>query len=219
MGNLKILFIIYALLFSIIYSIDSTSQNELTRLSSYYSELGKHLGMTGRFKVKVDNSQLYLEAMNNFEAKSPVLAMHRSLFLSSCDFFPFKEVVLRAFVDIRKETGMDIKQLTMIFTLTYNILYYKIGDRTKARNYYKKFWDDDMLHRDSYIKFDVKEEVKDYLRNLPKKSINSILKYSEEEIKLVKDLGLDMSFYSNINAIYDYINHRISLLEPDIRVL
>jgi hypothetical protein len=195
---------------------------EISTRSIFYNVLLEIYGLKDRIKINKDKNDLYIETNSDFNKGEAVFGIDKRYFFTSCDYYPFKEFLLNSITEIIKPSGNHYLELIPSFNLAFNILYFKFGDRNKARKYYGDIlsveYRIDKTYR--YFRFEIDQQVKEYLNYIPEKSgtINAF-KFHEDDINLTKRFGLSMSFYNNMNIIYDSLIERINHTETAVKVI
>ncbi len=196
--------------------------SELENMKIFYDELIIKNNMTDRVEIIKNEKELNLKAMQNFDESTPILGVDSKYIFSSCDFFPFVEVIIKALKEYVQQhsaskDSLDINQLNLIasYTLVYNILYFKFGDIARAKHHYEKFIPIDQLPKNSYVKFNRDSDVKRYLLNLPFYSIKSSLSFNEQENDIAKSLDINLMNQEKVSEVFnfvkDYVKEKLEL--------
>jgi hypothetical protein len=186
--------------------------SELDNMKIFYDELILKSNLTDRIEIIKNDKELNLKAMQNFDESTPIMGIDSKFIFSSCDFFPFVEVIIKALKEyVEKNSAskdnLDSMQQSFIvsYTLVYNILYFKLGDRIRAKNHYKKFIPIEELPKNSYVKFDRDSDVRRYLMNLPFYSIKSSLNFNNQENEIARSLDINLGYQQKTSEIFNFV--------------
>lgn len=177
------------------FLLEPELNKELFSRMNYYNSLINDLKVTDNLSIEVKNNRLYLKANKDYAASDHVFFMPKLLFFTSCDLFPFKEMILEALNFLSKDSKVDLHKFSNNLMLAYNMMYFKFADKEKAKIFYYDLYKDQpeyVSQIETMLLFDVHPEAKLYLDNLPQKNNRSLFFFNEEEDQLAKDLGIDL---------------------------
>ena len=184
-------------------------EEEIDKRFTFYQSLANHYRLEERIKIEKDDFDVKIRIRQEINAGGPILGVDRKFFFSSCNFFPFKTEIYHALLTISQNSNMPPEELIPLYGLIYNILYFKIGDFNKGREYYEKISPNSTLNIDneSWKRFYSDTDMFQYLNIFPKYIIKNVLSYQDEEVNLINNLKLDSSFLRNSEYIFNYMNH------------
>jgi hypothetical protein len=208
---MKVLTLILILYLSSLYTSNYVKLNMMSELDmrkAFYKDLIKKYNMEDRVELETDedNHDLYLKAKMDLKGSMPIGGAETKFFFTSCNYYPFMEIINKAIYSYAKSTNeKDTQQFFVTFNLLYNILYHKLGDSIKTRAYYEKVDDFKEFIKAKYINFEVDAEVKRYILSLPFYTTRSILNLKDEEIKVAESLNMNFNFRNNAFNFFDFI--------------
>jgi len=199
------------------FLLESEINRELFSRMNYYNSLISDLKLVDHISLEVKNSKILLKVLNDRAATDNIFLLPKSLFLTSCDLFPFKETILEALSYLNKDSKVDLNKFSNNLMVVYIMMYYKFADKDKAKKYYTELYRDNLetlKEIESNLPFEVNPEIKLYLDNLPQKNTRSLFFFNEEEIQLAKDLGIELItkviFENTHQQIINYIKKNTS---------
>lgn len=197
---------------------------ELINRMSYYSTLINELHLGDTIQVQIKDNKVILTPLKEILPANPIFYLSKSLIFSSCDIFPFREIIMEVTNQLTLTSSVDLNKFISPIVLTYNLMYLNHANKEKAFEYYKDFFnikDDDerISELDSIMNFTPSQEIKAYLDNLPKKNSKSLFFFNKEELDLASELKIDITskmifeifhqkFIEHINNNID-IKHRV----------
>lgn len=177
------------------FLVEPELNRELLSRMNYYNSLINDLKLNENVSLEVKNNRIYLKALQDNAAFDNQIILPKFMFFTSCDIFPFKDIIINTLNNISKESKIDLNKFSSNLMVVYSMMYYKYADKEKAKKYYIELYKDDQEQASaiqSILPFEVHPEIKLYLENLPQKNNRSLFFFNDEEIQLAKDLGIEL---------------------------
>jgi hypothetical protein len=139
--NLKFSIFILVLIFfflipiSSLYTlVESQRKDEIDRISYFYSDLITKYDLQSRFTLSKELGELKLITKEKIHSKSPIFVVEPNFIFSSCDFFPFMDLIYKSIEQYTIEKNEIFEDYIGVI-LAYNLLYFKMGDKAKTIDY------------------------------------------------------------------------------------
>jgi hypothetical protein len=193
--------------------------DEIEIREKFYTSLASHYEFQERIKIEKDDIDVFIRSRIEVPKGGSPLGIDRKFLFSSCNYFPFKNEIYTALLSITQNSNLPPQEFIALYGLAYNILYFKLGNPTKTREYYEKALNKAVSEFENHwIRFKVDQDVTHYLNAFPKYLIKNSLLFQEEDRNLLHTLKLDNAFYRNSDYIFNYINHYFQNSLPAVYV-
>jgi hypothetical protein len=163
---------------------------------NYYTNLIDQLKIRQIISLQVKNNRLRLRIEDYAPVNKNLFHLPKNLLMNSCKIFPFKEFLLKKINEIKIDFKADIDKIINNLILTYQIMYYRFGEKEKSKNYYLE---GDSIDKEvnkvlgNVIPFEINTQLDSYIKNIPKNK-RSVFFLNEEENQLSKDLKLTLNY-------------------------
>lgn len=201
------------------FVIEQDMNSEISNSLDYYSDFLKKYRLENKLSVSYFNNRINLIANQEIHSSSSAFNLPKSLILTSCDIFPYKELLIRAIIDYGSSIHIDITKFISPILITYRIMYLKFGNKDAAKNYYKG----KLLHEyekyEKLLSFEGNSELNLFLNQIPKKNKRSLFSFNKEEEKLAQDLKIETISKAIFENIHRYVlNHFKLKFDENIKV-
>jgi hypothetical protein len=196
---------------STIFLLLSTFNNKITK--EFRSRLNYYNGLlkqnSNNILLNYDASGLYLEnkeEMSSSNLDGTFFTIHQSNIISGCVFFPFKDYFTDLMVKYYNANThiYHHENIIPIYTLVYQMLYLRFGNKEYIRKFYKKNIAD---YESEFYNFNLKPEIKDFMEKIEpiENQPRSVFYYTNEEIKLSQKFGFILRQYNLAMEIFQFV--------------
>jgi hypothetical protein len=156
-------------------------------------------------EYKNDQQGLYLGFNQYYDKDTQIAMINKKYVLSGCDFFPFKDILSRYFLEFAKINGFpDINGFIDKFHLVYYMLFIRFGNKERIAEFYQRIYKTE-IHTEFYDFFIIKEK-KDYLKIIELSARSaSAFNFSKEDLKLARDFNFILKSFDLINELHEYV--------------
>jgi hypothetical protein len=166
----------------------------------------------------IHNNKFYItNNLEDYRMNSELISINpKQYIINGCKFFPFRDLFTKLLVGYGNITGnMNKNILVPIYSLIYQMLYYRYGNADASMKYYKDKYNND--YESEFFNFSGTKEELEYMKILltPDDSINinSSFFYSEDEINFADKLGLEPTKLKISNDVYGFVEKNIKGLQ------
>lgn len=198
-----------------IYSSNKLASIEFKEREKFYNKILNKWKLSSYFNIKTDEAtyDIWVELKKALD-KDNGFNVNWSYFISSCDFTPFKEKIgehIYKYIEKNPEANNGI--LINLLILSYQILYYRHADPTRITQFYEKYYFKSQNYNREVYQFTKPKNVKKYLQSIiPNFSFikSSTLFFSEEDLILSEELGIDTILPRQVNSLFDFVVNELT---------
>ena len=187
------------------FLIEQDMDSEISNRLDYYSDFLKRNRLQNKLSVSYYNNKINLIALEDIHSSSTAFNLHKSLILTSCDIFPYKEILIRSIIEYSLSIKIDISKFISPILITYRIMYLKFANKDAAKNYYKEKLLDEYEKFEKLLSFEGNSELNSFLNQIPKKNKRSLFSFNKEDEKLAKDLKIETITKAILENIHRFV--------------
>ena len=172
------------------------------KMFKYYKTLIDYQPMENFVKIDIDDEGPHLKATRITSMLTPMFCLSKELLINGCQFYPFKDEIYFVINEIFKTLPEHSYFLKKVYLLAYQILYFRFGNHSKAKDYYTK--DKNKPISEAFV-IKPLPIVKEYIEHLFENVPDSMYNFSDDNIDLAKRFGFNNEAFNILLKVYNKV--------------